>query len=91
MVRAHVTALAGQAAQIIADGVASGDFVCDDPAAAGRAFLYATSRFHNPAHAADWTEPGVDLALDEVWQLVTRGLLAGSAGDRPSPGKKEEH
>jgi AcrR family transcriptional regulator len=32
VVRSHVDALAGQAARIIADGVASGDFACDDPA-----------------------------------------------------------
>src|SRR5262245_29228045 len=74
VVRAHVDALAGQAARIIADGVARGEFAADDPAAAGRAVLHATARFHNPAHAPEWSDPGIDDALDEVWRLLAGGL-----------------
>jgi AcrR family transcriptional regulator len=74
IVQAHVSALAGQAGRIIADGVASGAFACANPAAAGRALLCATSRFHNPAHAREWSDRGIDDALNEVWQLLVRGL-----------------
>jgi AcrR family transcriptional regulator len=81
VVRAHVSALAAQAGRIIADGVASGEFVCTDPAAAGRAFLYATSRFHNPAHAAEWSDRGSRDALDDVWNLVVNGLLPRSLAE----------
>ena len=77
VVRIHVDALAGQAARIIADGVARGEFVAANPAAAGRAILYATSRFHHPAHAAEWSDPGIDDALSEVWRLLAKGLGAG--------------
>jgi AcrR family transcriptional regulator len=77
VVRTHVEALTGQAARIIADGVAGGEFVAGDPAAAGRAILYATSRFHHPANAAEWSDPGIDDALNEVWRLLARGLEAG--------------
>lgn len=74
VVRAHVEELVGQAARIIADGVVRGEFEVDDPVSAGRAVLLATARFHHPAHAADWPEPGVDTAFEAVWMLLTRGL-----------------
>jgi AcrR family transcriptional regulator len=80
VVRAHVEDLAGQAARIIADGVARGEFAAPDPAAAGRAVLAATAHFHNPAHAAEWAEPGVDADFEAVLSLVLRGLAARPAG-----------
>jgi AcrR family transcriptional regulator len=82
VVRAHVDALVGQAARIIADGVAAGEFRATKPAAAGRALLYATSRFHNPAHAAEWSDPAIDGILDDVWRLLMRGLDARSPGNQ---------
>jgi AcrR family transcriptional regulator len=78
-VRAHVDALAGQIARIIADGVARGEFVAADPVAAGRAVLDATARFHNPAHAPEWSDPGIDAAFEGVWSLVSSGLAADRA------------
>jgi hypothetical protein len=38
--------------------------------------LNATSRFHHPAHAAEWTEPGLEDDLRAVWRLVLSGLAA---------------
>jgi AcrR family transcriptional regulator len=88
VVRAHIDTLIGQAARIIADGVARGEFTADDPVAAGRAVLLATSRFHDPSHAAEWSDPGIDQALDEVWRLLACGLEARDrAGESTSPGK----
>lgn len=78
VVRAHVDELAGQATGIIAEGVAGGEFTADDPARAARAVLHATSRFHHPAHAPEWSEPGIDAALDGVWDLLLSGLRARS-------------
>jgi AcrR family transcriptional regulator len=89
VVRAHIDALAGQAGRIIADGVDRDELVCADPAAAGRAFLSATSRFHNPAHAGEWSEPDIDDRLDEVWYLLLRGLGPPVQGQRSArPVKK---
>ena len=49
--------------------------------ATGRAVLFATSRFHHPAHAAEWSDPGIDTAYNDVWQLVMNGLrVAKSRG-----------
>ncbi len=89
VVRAHVDALVGQLTRIIADGVAAGEFVADDPARAGLAVHHATTRFHNPGHAPEWAEPGIDDALEAVWQLVLGGLLApGHKGPDPGPKKR---
>jgi AcrR family transcriptional regulator len=75
VVQAHVEALSAQVAAIVADGVRRGEFVAVDPEATGRAIFSATARFHDPAHAAEWADPGVDLAFEEVWALIERGLL----------------
>ena len=72
--KAHVDELVALAASIVAAGVADGSFAAVDPAAAGRAVLTATSRFHHPTHAAEWADPGIDAALDDVWTLVAGGL-----------------
>ena len=78
VVRAHIDALVGLAARIIADGVAIGEFAVDDPVAAGRAVLYATTRFHNPAHAAEWSDPDTARILEDVWHLLICGLASRS-------------
>ena len=74
VVRAHVDTLVGQLARIVAEGVAEGDFAADDPATSARAAFDATSRFHNPAHAAEWNDPQIDAAYEGVRSLVLRGL-----------------
>jgi AcrR family transcriptional regulator len=76
VVQAHIDVLVRQAAGIIADGVARGEFTAADPVASGRAVLHATSRFHNPANAAEWADPAIDDALDAVWHLLESGLIA---------------
>jgi AcrR family transcriptional regulator len=74
VVKAHVDALVAQLAQIVADGVARGEFETTDPAATGRAIFDATARFHNPAHAPEWSNPGIDAAYERVRALVLNGL-----------------
>jgi AcrR family transcriptional regulator len=74
VVQAHVETLSAQVAAIVADGVRRGEFIAVDPIATGRAIFHATARFHDPSHAAEWADPGVDLAFEEVWALIERGL-----------------
>ena len=75
VVAAHVEELIALAAMIIRAGVKEGTLRSVDPVAAGRAILFATSRFHHPAHAAEWSGgPSVDAAYDEVWRLLMDGL-----------------
>lgn len=85
VVLAHVAALSAQVAAIVADGVRRGEFAAVDPEATGRAIFYATARFHDPSHAAEWSDPAVDRAFEDVWALIERGL-APSAG-RPAQAK----
>lgn len=80
VVKAHVDTLVGQVARIIADGVAEGAFTVTDPLAAAGAVFDATARFHNPAHAAEWSDPEIDAAFEQVWLLLRAGL---SAAPRP--------
>jgi AcrR family transcriptional regulator len=74
VVKAHVDTLIGQLARIISDGVVSGEFEATNTPAAARAVFDATSRFHNPAHAAEWPNPGTDAAYEGVRTLVLRAL-----------------
>jgi AcrR family transcriptional regulator len=74
VVLAHVDTLVGQLARIIADGVEQGVFESTDPLSAGRAVFDATARFHNPAHASAWGDPGIAAAYEGVRALVLRGL-----------------
>ncbi len=74
VVAAHVEELVALAAKVIRSGVEDGTFRAIDPAAAARAVLHATSRFHHPAHAAEWSEPTIDAEYNEVWGLLMDGL-----------------
>jgi len=79
VISAHVDELLELAAAIIAAGVRDGTFRSRDPVAAARAVLLATSRFHHPAHAADWADAAIDAAYDDVWKLLVDGLRAPKA------------
>ncbi|HEX2467582.1 MAG TPA: TetR family transcriptional regulator [Solirubrobacterales bacterium] len=74
VITAHVEELVSQLARIISDGVEQGTFRVDDPRAAARAAFDATGRFHNPAHAGEWSDPDIDAAFENVLSLVLRGL-----------------
>jgi AcrR family transcriptional regulator len=80
VVRAHVETLTTQLTQIIAAGAGQGEFRVDDAAAAARAVFDATGRFHNPAHAAEWSDPGIGAAFEGVFALLARGLGAPPPG-----------
>lgn len=77
VVRAHVDKLVGQLVRILADGVAQGRFEAADPRATARAIFDATARFHNPAHAAEWSDPGIAAAYEGVRTLVLGSLTRG--------------
>lgn len=72
----HLRDLTRQVAGIIADGIAAGQFRAADPGAAARAVLDATARFHNPAHAGEWSGARIDEEFRAVCDLVLAGLRA---------------
>ncbi|WP_336318109.1 TetR family transcriptional regulator [Streptomyces lavendofoliae] len=78
VVAEHVDHLVGQLARIVEDGHRQGEFAAPvtDAITTARAVFDATDRFHDPAHAADWSEPDIDAAFDAVVALLLRGLRA---------------
>jgi len=72
--KAHLEHMTEQISQIIADGIARGEFVTTDPIITGRAILDATTRFHNPIHVPEWSNPDIDTEFERVWSLILAGL-----------------
>jgi pyridoxal biosynthesis lyase PdxS len=73
---AHVAFLLAQIRAIVVDGIASGDFAACEPEVIARAILNATSRFHDPAHAAEWHAPEVEAVSADVISLILDGIRA---------------
>jgi len=88
VVRAHVGALTDQLSRILADGVEAGEFDIAHPASAAKAVFAATDRFHNPVHAAEWSDPGIDAAFEAVFALLLRGLGATAPRQRAKRGAR---
>ena len=40
----------------------------------------AYGRFHHPVHAAEWVDPAIDAAYNDVWQLLMNGLRVAKSG-----------
>ena len=76
VVKAHKERLIEQIAHILSDGVKQGAFAVDDVNAAARAIFDATSRFHHPAHAEEWSEQALPARIDALLALLFRGLEA---------------
>ena len=72
----HVADLVHQLATIIAAGIAAGAFTGADPAGTAQAVFTATTRFHHPALAGEWQDPGIDDELEVVCTLILDGLTA---------------
>ena len=75
VIATHADALVGQLAEMIADGIERGEFAATDPQVAARAVFDATGRFHNPANAAQWSDPGIDADYEAVVSLIVAGLV----------------
>ena len=76
VVAAHVDHLSDQLGRIVAQGMEDGEFAPGDPSAVGRAVLHATAKFHHPAHAGEWGDPGLAEQLQAVYRLILNGLAA---------------
>ncbi|MFD8420163.1 TetR family transcriptional regulator [Streptomyces sp. NPDC059466] len=76
VVEEHVLELVGQLTDIVGRGVREGDFaaVDGDAATTARALFDATNRFHDPAYAREWEQPGIEAEFTAVVDLVLRGL-----------------
>jgi AcrR family transcriptional regulator len=76
VVKAHKDGLVDQIVHILSDGVEQGVFQVTDLKASARAIFDATSRFHHPAHAEEWSEAELAARIDAVLALLLKGLEA---------------
>jgi AcrR family transcriptional regulator len=76
VVKAHKDGLVDQIARILSDGVKQGAFRVTDVKASARALFDATSRFHHPAHAGEWSDPAAAERVDVLLALLLKGLEA---------------
>ncbi|MEU0188515.1 TetR family transcriptional regulator [Streptomyces afghaniensis] len=71
----HIADLTAQLTRIVEAGVESGTFAAGtDPGTTARALFHATGRFHDPCHAREWEEPGVEADFTAVMDLLVRAL-----------------
>ena len=76
VVKAHKDGLIDQLAHILSDGVKQGVFQVADVKASARAVFEATSRFHHPAHAEEWSDPALPARIGVLLALLLKGLEA---------------
>jgi AcrR family transcriptional regulator len=74
VVKAHKDGLVDQIARILSDGIKQGAFRVTDVKASARALFDATSRFHHPAHAEEWSDPAAAERVDALLALLLKGL-----------------
>ncbi len=76
VVKAHKDGLVEQIVHILSDGVEQGVFAVTDLKTSARAIFDATSRFHHPAHAEEWSDAELAARIDAVLALLLKGLEA---------------
>jgi AcrR family transcriptional regulator len=74
VVKAHKDGLVEQIVHILSDGVEQGVFAVTDLKTSARAIFDATSRFHHPAHAEEWSDAELAARIDAVLALLLKGL-----------------
>ncbi len=85
VVQRHMAELIDQLRQLLQEGVERGVFACADPQEAAQAILLATSRFHHPAHVAEWQDPNIQQSFNAIWDLLMKGLEPREPHDVQSP------
>lgn len=76
IVQSHIDELVQQLAEIVASGISSKEFQVSQPHETAKAIFSATTRFHHPAHAAEWNQPHINAEFFQVWNLILKGLVA---------------
>jgi AcrR family transcriptional regulator len=77
VVARHMAIIVGQIETILRAGVEEGSFAIDDTHATAQALVNALARFHDPAHAREWSDPSIDKAFEGVWALLISAISAG--------------
>lgn len=75
-VEAHVDTLVEQIGRVVQDGVDTKEFGPTPVGPTARALFEATAHFHDPAYAAEWSDPQAPERFEALWNLLLGGLLA---------------
>ena len=73
---AHVAFLLDEIRAIVVNGIVGGDFAPGEPEMIARAIFNATTRFHDPTHAAEWRSPAIEAQSEAVISLILDGIRA---------------
>ncbi|HTJ71955.1 MAG TPA: TetR family transcriptional regulator [Actinospica sp.] len=76
VVHEHVEVLTSQITRILEDGVEAGEFRPSVLESGALAIWDATTRFHNPMHRHEWSDPGTTERFEGVWHLLLDGISA---------------
>ncbi|KRF19189.1 TetR family transcriptional regulator [Paenibacillus sp. Soil787] len=74
IINTHVNQLIDQVARIIEEGMKSKEFKAAEPIVTARAIFTATSRFHHPAHAKEWSTDTIEQEFASVWDILLSGI-----------------
>ncbi|MBW7453982.1 TetR/AcrR family transcriptional regulator, partial [Paenibacillus sepulcri] len=74
MIKSHIHNLILQVSRIIERGMQLLEFKSGEPELMANAMFIATSRFHHPAHAYEWSLSTIDQEFDAVWDLLLSGI-----------------
>ncbi|MGR3933848.1 TetR family transcriptional regulator [Streptomyces sp. BRA346] len=72
----HIETMVGDLTKIVESGLASGEFKTPNARKTAQALWSATAHFHDPVYAAEWSDPGAELAFTDLFQLLLNGLRA---------------
>lgn len=74
VVKAHVDGLIALLKRIVEDGITGGEFRPGDPGSIATAIFSATTRFHHPSHAKEWSVSTIDEQFEAVMKLINAGI-----------------
>lgn len=77
MIERHIDEIVEQMSELITQS----ELKSLNPVRVARSVFYATTRFHHPAHANEWTRSSIDKEFNDVWKIVESGLLNCNGGE----------
>lgn len=76
LVHLHIQRLIEQMGVLIDKGIHRRQIApIADTKALARSIFHATARFHHPAHAYEWSNPGIEQDFEQLWLLLEQGMV----------------
>lgn len=74
MITTHIDNLILQISGMIKKGIECHELKTGQPDVIAKAMFLATSRFHHPSHAYEWSSSAFDEEFESVWNLLLSGI-----------------